>query len=39
MHYCMTSHFCALVNDNTVLVMMKCLAALHGNVQIALLCG
>jgi len=35
----MTNHFCALVNDNPVVVMIKCFAPPHGHVQIALLCG
>jgi len=36
----MTNHFRALVNDDTVVVMIKCFSPLHvGLVQIALLCG
>jgi len=44
MHHCMTNHFCALVNDNTVVVMIKRVAPLNVcHVQNrfcnALLCG
>ena len=30
MRYCMTNHFCALVNDITVVVVIKCAVPLHG---------
>jgi len=44
MLYCVTNHFCALVNDYIFVVMIKCFAPLHvGHVQNrlcnALMCG
>jgi len=39
MQYCMTNHFFTLVNENTIVVKIKCFAPLHGHVQMALLYG